>query len=206
MDKLKAQPKAVGAFGQALLDEAKHQIKGYAAELKQEFGGQFFSAASTAAQMNSYVDSRVGMVENRLAAADAAFAILQAQNAYADNGLGAVEGRLDAADMALAALRAQAGPARQHAAEAPPRFCAGFATAQRPVHHHGPCCGSVGGSLPHADEPAQAKPCEGPPGVGAASRAEDDGKPCLCPHVAKLMVDTDVLKIRASQLEGRIDG
>ena len=62
------------------------------------------------------------------------------------------------------------------------------------------------GSLPHADEPAQAKPSEGPPGVAAASRAEVDGKPCHCPHVAKLMVDTDVFKILANQLEWRIDG
>ena len=115
------------------------------------------------------------------------------------------DSHFDAADMAVAALRAQAGPARQPA-EALPRFCAGFAMAQRPVHHHGPCCGSVGGSPRHADEPAQAKPYEGPPGVGAASRAEDDGKPCHCPHVAKLMEDTDVFKIRANQLEGRIDG
>ena len=34
VEKLKAQPKADGAFGQAILDEATRQIKGYAAELK----------------------------------------------------------------------------------------------------------------------------------------------------------------------------
>ena len=76
VEKLKAQPKADGAFGQAILDEAKNQIKGYAAELKQEFGGQFLVAASTAVLINSYVESKSGMAENRLAAADAALAIL----------------------------------------------------------------------------------------------------------------------------------
>ena len=76
LEKLKAQPKADGAFGQAILDEAKNQMKGYAAELKQEFGGQLLSAASTAAQVNAYIDNRFGTVENRLAAADAAFTIL----------------------------------------------------------------------------------------------------------------------------------
>ena len=60
----KAQPKADGAFGQAILDEAKHQIKEDAAELKQEFGGQLLSAASTAAQINSYLANRFGTVEN----------------------------------------------------------------------------------------------------------------------------------------------
>ena len=41
VEKLKAQPKADGAFGQATLEEAKNQFKGHAAYLKQEFGGQF---------------------------------------------------------------------------------------------------------------------------------------------------------------------
>ena len=50
VEKLKAQPKAAGAFGQAILDESKHQIKGYAAELKQEFGGQVEFAAGCANQ------------------------------------------------------------------------------------------------------------------------------------------------------------
>ena len=189
VEKLKSYPKADGAFGQSILDEAKNVIKCYASNLKQEFGGQLASAAGTVAQVNAYVDNRLGAVETRLAATDAAFTALQMQ-------LGP----------AVAALHAQAFPARQRTAEAPSRFCGGFSMPQRSADHRGPCCGSVEGSLPHADEPAQAKPSEGPPGVSAASRAEDDGKPCHCLHVAKLMVDTDILKIRANQLEGRIDG
>ena len=101
VEKLKSCPKADGAFGQSILDEAKNVIKGCASDLEQELGGQLASAAGTVAQVNAYVDNRLGAVENRLAATDAAFTALQTP-------LGP----------AVAALQAQASPARQRTAEA----------------------------------------------------------------------------------------
>ena len=124
VEKLKCFPKADHAFGQSILDEVKNMVKGHSYDLKQEFDGQLASAAGTVAQVNAYVDNRLGAVENRLAATDAAFTALQTQ-------LGP----------AIAALHAQASPARQRTAEAPSRFCGGFSMPQRSADHRGPCCG-----------------------------------------------------------------
>ena len=44
------------------------------------------------------------------------------------------------------------------------RFCDSYRVPRRSAHHHCGPCGSVGGSLLHADEPALAKPFEGPRG------------------------------------------
>ena len=98
------------------------------------------------------------------------------------------------------------------------QFCLGFSAHQHAADHQGPCCGSVGGPLSRIDEPTQAKPFESPPGYprggfrsdqsrrsAAAFQSEVEGKPCHCPHVTELMADTDVFKIFANQLEGRIN-